>query len=556
MFSLSLWAWGGSAAGRRRVAQRYVRTARGVKHITIMKFTVLCVTLLAILALASGKLVNFVLVDARNRKHLGYIYNGRKISSERYYVVKAIVSNQKQTRWVAFYVNGRKVFTDYAPPFFIQGNPKRINNWIKPIGTVTIRAVEKISSGRNFYLKKRIIVTGTSQPTKGSDPQCKTGVRSRKACCPKACKTCGGANCSRRAKGYLCCEGTIVRIKQSCTVSLPPCKLATTSRSPPPKSTPPAKPPSGPGKWKTISVRGQPTRRHEGCFVMAAGKGWLIGGRGRKPTDMYDPVRREWKRRRGPPIELHHMQCVATPDGKIWIVSAFTGPYPRERNTNKVYVYNTRTDGWTTYAGLPSNRLRGGGAAILSGDWIYVIAGNRGGHGAHSTAYSWMDRFNYKQKRWETNLPNAPSARDHVGGGKVKGMLCVAAGRDSGVAKFSNNVVRQTDCFDLRTNQWMVKANIPQGRAGAATATDCNGRLVVAGGEGFGRAFRNVDYFNGNSWGSTTYLQRGRHGTGLAVHSCNCRQISIASGSGGQGGGPELTSLETYLPGQVDRKCS
>jgi hypothetical protein len=66
---------------------------------------------------------------------------------------------------------------------------------------------------------------------------------------------------------------------------------------------------------------------------------YLIGGRGLKPVDVYNPRTGSWTPKTGPPLELHHMQCVAVPDDdQIFIVSSWTGSYPRERNTEFIYV--------------------------------------------------------------------------------------------------------------------------------------------------------------------------------------------------------------------------
>jgi len=40
---------------------------------------------------------------------------------------------------------------------------------------------------------------------------------------------------------------------------------------------------------------------------MVGSKAYLIGGRGNKQTDIYDPVSRKWSVGKAPPIQLHHM---------------------------------------------------------------------------------------------------------------------------------------------------------------------------------------------------------------------------------------------------------
>jgi hypothetical protein len=122
-------------------------------------------------------------------------------------------------------------------------------------------------------------------------------------------------------------------------------------------------------------------------------------------------------------------------------------------------------------------------------------------------------------------------------------------------------VVLPTDCFDIQTNTWSVEANIPQGRAGSSYGRTCDGKyLIVAGGEGFGQAWDNVEAFDGTSWIAWDSLNIGRHGSGLAVDctpNSPCRnQVHIASGAAGQGGGREITSVETYFPNGVVTTCN
>jgi hypothetical protein len=93
------------------------------------------------------------------------------------------------------------------------------------------------------------------------------------------------------------------------------------------------------GRWKQVNRSLRVSKREEACFVMVNDLAYWIGGRGHKHTDVYDPKRNRWSRKTGPPIEIHHMQCVAVPsDDQIYIVSAWTGPYPTEQNAEHIYV--------------------------------------------------------------------------------------------------------------------------------------------------------------------------------------------------------------------------
>ena len=311
------------------------------------------------------------------------------------------------------------------------------------------------------------------------------------------------------------------------------------------------------GKWIQVDPNATIIARHEACFVMVGRKAYLLAGRRREDyaVDIYDPVLRTWSKGMPPPIEVHHSQCVVA-DDKIWLVSSWAGK-TRETNNAEIWIYDPTTNAWSSKAGLPEPRHRGGAASVLVGRRIYVSHGNRGGHETanYSTSYGWLDYYDIDADQWTTNLPDAPNARDHTGGVLINGRICVAGGRDGGSIGFFNLVILPTDCYDPVTNTWTVEANIPQGRAGSSYGRTCDGKLMVAGGEGFGKAWKNVDVFDGKNWTSIAPLNLQRHGSGLAVD-CICNQIYIASGSTSQGSAvTETRSVETFFPGGVDARC-
>lgn len=284
----------------------------------------------------------------------------------------------------------------------------------------------------------------------------------------------------------------------------------------------------------------------------------LLGGRGQnKPVSIYNPKTATWTNKAGPGngIEIHHMQCVGTPSGKIFIPTSWKDGFPFEKNNDKVFVYDVVKNKWSTRKGLPAPRRRGGAAAVLRNGIIYIVGGNRGGHGSHATTYGWMDAYNIAKNKWTTRLPTMPDGRDHTGGAMVKGLLCVAGGRDGGVSGFFNANKKSTWCYNFGSKKWNRKANFPSPRAGANTGAICGGRMMIAGGEGSGDAYSRVDVFNGSSWKKGPSLREKRHGSGLAVAKCTCGQIFIPSGSGSQGGSPELFSTERFVPAGKPVKC-
>jgi len=242
-------------------------------------------------------------------------------------------------------------------------------------------------------------------------------------------------------------------------------------------------------------------------------------------------------------------------------MSAWTGSYPRETNAPNVYVYDPDSNKWATKTAMPSNRRRGAAAVVVAdnGSKIYVSHGNDGGHevsgdNVDAVSLGWLDEYDIATDTWKVISSNAPNPRDHTCGSMVGGRLCVAGGRNGGELNWPE--VAPTDCYNFATKQWEVEASIPQVRAGSSCGTTCDGKLMVAGGEGGGKAWDNVDIFDGNSWTSIADLNVGRHGSGLAVD-CVCNQVHIASGAASQGGGNnEIKSVETWFPGGVDVPCN
>jgi Galactose oxidase, central domain len=298
--------------------------------------------------------------------------------------------------------------------------------------------------------------------------------------------------------------------------------------------------------WVMTDLNAPIEARHEACFLMVGRVAVLIGGRGKRSPNIYNPVTKTWRNGTYPPnnILLHHFQCAAI-GNKIWIVSAWTAGFPREQNAPNVFMYDVTTDQWETRAPMPLNRRRGSTAVIAVGNLLYVSHGNSGGHeqSTFATSYTWLDVYNTVTDTWEV-LPDARFPRDHTGGALIGDgtKFCVAAGRIGGNVGWP--VVPETECYDIPSRTWTVEANIPLPRAGSSYGRSCDGKLLIAGGEGNGKAYAEFDAFDGKKWIKLPNLVQTRHGSGLAVD-CVCNAIYIASGNGRAGGGNELYSIET-----------
>lgn len=425
-----------------------------------------------------------------------------------------------------------------------------------------------------------------------ADPTCSQGLCSKLACCPSACGRCGGDGCLSRPLGSQCCQKYVLTRNRPCQLYDPPCTLNSTSdcagdnfvqiltrstvtmettmpspptsasssssQSPSPISLPSASGMFLTGQWQNITAEldGLPLARHEACFLMAQGKGYLIGGRGKKNVGIFDPKVGTWTNGVNMPTQMHHMQCVHY-NGTIYVPTSWYGGSPNESINEYMWAYDIGSDSWRNLTGLPLHRRRGAAASVILQNKIWVIAGNIGGHGPPSITLGYLDYFDLESGEWITELPDLPEGRDHVGAAVVGGKICIAGGRDGGIDKYKATIA-STFCYDVGLSQWQnMNAPIPHPRAGAATGLTCDGKMMVVGGEGPPkRVFEDVEVFNGTGWEIWPPLVRARHGTGIAIANCNCGHIYIAAGSGDRGGRPELSSTERFIPLGGSATCS
>lgn len=295
--------------------------------------------------------------------------------------------------------------------------------------------------------------------------------------------------------------------------------------------------------WQLLSPDTTPTKRHEAAFVEVDGKFYLLGGRGIKPVEVYDPVSNKWTAKSPTPIELHHFQALAV--GKqIYVVGAFTGPYPNEKPVPVIYIYTPATDVWTTGATIPKQRRRGAAGAVLHDGAIYVVCGIVEGHLGHFVP--WVDKYDLTTNTW-TTLADAPRPRDHYQAVVVANQIVAAGGRiSSGKTKqVFQLTVPQIDVYDIGSNSWRtLKDPLPTPRAGCF-AVAVGDRVVIAGGESGtqGEAHHEVDVLDlaQETWTPIPRLATPRHGTGLVYWG---GRLYTAAGCARRGGSPEQDSIE------------
>lgn len=294
--------------------------------------------------------------------------------------------------------------------------------------------------------------------------------------------------------------------------------------------------------WEAVASETAPTARHENAFTEVGGKLYLLGGRGERPMEAFDPAAGVWTTRAAPPLELHHVQAIAF-DGKLLIVNALTGGFPEETPLDRVLVYDPATDRWSDGPAIPAERRRGAGGAVVHDGLIYIVGGNSRGH--MSGYVPWLDVLDPATGQW-TALADAPHARDHFHAAVIDGRIYAAGGRRSShdTGEGMNLTVGPVDVYDIASGRWTtLDQPIPTQRAGAATVA-VDGELLVMGGESVAQVaahaeVERLDPATGR-WTRETPLPQGRHGTQAVVLD---DLVWIAAGSGNRGGGPELNDL-------------
>ncbi len=306
--------------------------------------------------------------------------------------------------------------------------------------------------------------------------------------------------------------------------------------------------------WQMVASINTPQQRHEHAYVAVGDAFYLVGGRGQRPVQKYDPATKTWEDMSAPPFQMHHFQAVSY-DGKIYVMGAFTDGYPDENPIPNIYIFDPETDTWTAGPEIPADRRRGSAGAIVYNNEFYIVAGIQNGHtDGHVT---WLDKYNPATDTW-TQLADAPRARDHFQAVVVDDKLYAAAGRRSSFA--TNQVFQLTeaavDVYDFATDSWSTlpaSANIPTERAGTA-AIALDGKVVVLGGES-GRqipgmeqnpplAHDEVEAYNPitGAWETLPPMLEGRHGTQAIVYD---NAVYIAAGSKTLGGN-EINSHEVF----------
>ncbi len=297
--------------------------------------------------------------------------------------------------------------------------------------------------------------------------------------------------------------------------------------------------------WEVMTPKNTCTNRHENTMTAVGNKLVLLGGRGIKPTEIYDIKTQTWTKSVDTPLEIHHLQAV-TYNGEVYVMMAMTGNYPHETPIQNIYIYNLEKGEWRVGPEIPKDRLRGSAGCVVYKDKIYTVCGITDGHWDGHVA--WLDEYDPKTNTW-VKLADAPHLRDHVSVAVINDKLYVAGGRRSTarINQVLNLTEAAVDVYDLKKKTWQTlssELNLPTQRAGNSSVA-FGDKLLVIGGESAAQvpAHSEVEAFDTKKmqWVPFPSLKQGRHGTGAAV--VGGKVYSVA-GSANRGGGPEINEME------------
>jgi len=238
--------------------------------------------------------------------------------------------------------------------------------------------------------------------------------------------------------------------------------------------------------WIPVQVPGANfhTARSNNGFVQVGNRFYLVGGAGTgKSLEIFNPTTYTWSLGAFLPVALSRFQAVEY-QGYLWVAGAFEEVGGQQLvPASNIYIYDPLTNRWFEGPTIPENRRRGAAATVVNDGKIYIIGGNT--DIAQGGAVPWLDVYDPATDSW-TELPDAPSARDHFEAVALNGNIYAISGRQSGGAQGLYNPVLETvDVFNVNTGIWTTlpaPANLPTPR-GNASVVPFNDEIFVIGGE-------------------------------------------------------------------------
>jgi Kelch motif len=236
----------------------------------------------------------------------------------------------------------------------------------------------------------------------------------------------------------------------------------------------PGSPPPPPGRWR--SEPETPRSQVEGSAATVGTTIYVAGGS--RPGDLhtvlaFDTRSRSWTKPAQLPVGLNHSPAAAH-DGKVYLAGGFL---EGEGETNRFFEFDPARNRWRELA--PMKQARGGGAAVVIGDRLYVVDGGAQPYNVSDPRppEPVLEVFDFGSGTWSSATP-PPLGVHHVGAAVVDGKIYMAGGRRA--EEISSGVFVR---YDPATDRWTRLPSLPQGPTSSLGTVAAGGKVVVFGGD-------------------------------------------------------------------------
>lgn len=171
-----------------------------------------------------------------------------------------------------------------------------------------------------------------------------------------------------------------------------------------------------------------------------------------------------WKQLASLPQGYRNGEAVTLND-KIYFVAGYGG------NSRHFYMYEPTTNLWSRKADVPVALQNIALAAV--NEKIYAIGGDR----VRKTNYE----YNPANNTWSL-LALMPTARQHIDCGIYENKIYVIGGLDSWIDPDSGTITKKNEVYDIASNTWSVKTQIPSLRNNPAIVIVDSLIYVIGGG--------------------------------------------------------------------------
>lgn len=282
------------------------------------------------------------------------------------------------------------------------------------------------------------------------------------------------------------------------------------------------------GAYSSLLKANLPHRVTEAGGTVCDNKFYFLGGIGsftQSYSDFYcySPETDEWEEKTSFPFKINHPGITSFGDS-IFVAGGFDPIGLRIRGfmfadwkpLTSLYIYDTGTNQWSKGENMPS--ALGAGGVCANDGYIYYCGGIDENKAISNRFY----RYDIKNKSWQ-QLPDMPTARDHLRIEAIGDYIYAISGRKDDL-RFNLSTV---EAFNLVTNEWSKRANIPFARGGFGSCV-FNNKIYTFGGEYTWKSLRNVEEYDPESdtWKVLPDLPEPRHGICAGVIKDNIHLVS------------------------------